>query len=184
MRVVGGAAKGRKLKGATIPAARPTTELVRAAIFNVLGPLDLSPIRALDLYAGSGSLGIEALSRGASWVDFVERHPRQCAAISENLVTTGFVERASVHCMDVEKALAALEGRYQLVLMDPPYKLRTLPEVLAGLAASELLEEAATVVIGHSKRLSLESECDGLSLVRRYRYGDSAVDFFEKGRPR
>ena len=84
--MVGGAAKGRRLKGATISEARPTSELVRGAIFNVLGPLHLSPIRALDLFAGSGSLGIEALSRGATWANFVERHPRQCSAIKENLL--------------------------------------------------------------------------------------------------
>jgi len=197
MRVVGGVAKGRRLKGATISEARPTSELVRGAIFNVLGPLDLKPVRALDLYAGSGSLGIEALSRGASWADFVERHPRQCAAIRENLRVTGFTDKAQVYCMDVDKALLVLlehnAGRYGLVLMDPPYKLTSLDEVLDSLAGSKLLEEGATVVVGHSKRLSLKSgypsglspqgQSQSLSLVGRYRYGDSTVDFFEKGGP-
>ena len=164
-----------------ISGARPTSELVRGAIFNVLGPLDLRPASVLDLYAGSGSLGIEALSRGASWADFVERHPRQCDAIRGNLETACFTERAHVYRMEVDKALTSLERRYHLVLMDPPYKLQSLDHVLESLTVSNLLEDDATVVVGHSKRLSLKSDYHSLSLVGRYRYGDSAVDFFEKG---
>ena len=179
IRVAGGVARGKRLRGSTIPGARPTSALVRGAIFNVLGPLDFGSVKALDLYAGSGSLGIEALSRGAIWADFVERHPRQCGAIKENLATTGFAERAQVHCVDTHKALTTLEGGYHLVLMDPPYKLSSLDEVLDRLVESNLLEEGATVVVGHSKRLTLESGYQSLSLVSRHRYGDSTVDFFE-----
>ena len=181
MRVVGGAAKGRRLKGATISEARPTSELVRGAIFNILGPLDLKLIKVLDMFAGSGSLGIEALSRGATWADFVERHPRQCAAIRENLETTGFTDRARVYCMDVNKGLSVLEGGYNVVLMDPPYKLTTLDQVLDDLSGSGLLEPSATVVVGHSKRLSLESGYRGLARIGSYRYGDSMVDFYGIG---
>ena len=183
MRVVGGVVKGRRLRGATISGARPTSELVRGAIFNILGPLDAGPVRGLDLYAGSGSLGIEALSRGARWADFVERHPRQCAAIRENLANTGLTDKAQVYCMEVDKALALLEERYHLVLMDPPYKLASLDQVLDGLAASDLLEEGATVVVGHSKRLTLKDGYGNLVPAGRYRYGDSTVDLFEKGGP-
>ena len=183
MRIVGGIAKGRKLRGATISEARPTSELVRGAIFNVLGPLGLRPTRVIDLYAGSGSLGTEALSRGATWADFVERHPRQCAAIKENLTVTEFSNQAQVYCMSVDKALNILTGPYQLVLMDPPYKLTTLGEVLDTLAGAKLLEEDATVVVGHSKRLVLAERYQGLVQVGHYRYGDSVVDFFRMGGP-
>ena len=183
MRVVGGVAKGRRMRGSTIPGARPTSELVRGAIFNVLGPLDLGSVRVLDLYAGSGSLGIEALSRGAFWADFVERHPRQCAAIRENLAATGFTDRARVFRLDVNAALATLKDRYGLVLMDPPYRLTSLGDVLDRLAGSEIVESGATVVVGHSKRLSLQSSFRELHHVRSYRYGDSALDFFEEGGP-
>ena len=181
--MVSGVAKGKRLRGATISGARPTSELVRGAIFNVLGPITFRPVGVLDLYAGSGSLGIEALSRGASWADFVERHPRQCAAIEENLAATGFAERARVYCMDVDKALRALEGPYHLVLMDPPYSLASLGEVLDGLGGSDLLEDGASIVAGHSKRLLLEGRYRSLTAVGSYRYGDSMVDFFEKGGP-
>lgn len=183
MRVVGGVAKDKRLRGATIPEARPTSELVRGAIFNILGPLEIAQTRVLDLYAGSGSLGIEALSRGATEADFVERHPRQCAAIKENLATTGFTGKARVYRMDVLASLSALEGRYQLVLMDPPYKLITLGETLDSLAGSGLLEGGATVVVGHSKRLALSDRYRSLSLIKNYRYGDSTVDLFEQGGP-
>ena len=166
-----------------VAGVRPTSELVRGAIFNILGPFGGGPVRALDIYAGSGSLGIEALSRGAIWADFFEHNPRQCAAIRENLVSTGFTDRARVYCMDVEEGMAVLEARYHLVLMDPPYKLSSLDEVLDKLAASNLLEVGATVVVGHSKRLSLQSSYRTLSLVGSYRYGDSAIDFLEMGGP-
>ena len=185
MRVAGGVAKGRRLKGATIPGARPTTELVRAAIFNVLSPMDLASVVAVDLFAGSGSLGIEALSRGARRADFVERHPRQCAAIRQNLEATGFSDVAGVYCMDATSANEVLEGPYDLVLMDPPYTMTSLDQVLTGLASSGLLAEGATVVVGHSKRLALRT-CYGdsggdLALVGSYRYGDSEVGFYVKG---
>ena len=179
--MVGGDAKGIRLRGATISGARPTTELVRGAIFNVLGHLDPNPIRALDLFAGSGSLGIEALSRGATWVDFAERHPRQCAAIKENLEATGFSSTARIYCMDVVRALGVLQDPYELVLMDPPYSLPSLDYVLNGLAKSKLLSSGATVVVGHSKRLTLQPVYHDLGRVGQYRYGDSSVDFFEKG---
>ena len=171
------------MKGATIPGARPTSELVRGAIFNVLGPLDLNQVKVLDLYAGSGSLGIEALSRGANWADFVEQHPRQCAAIRENLETTGFTETSGVYQMDVDKALTVLEGQYHLILMDPPYKLTSLGEVLDSVAGSKLLKNEATLVVGHSKRLTLMSSYQNMGVVGRYRYGDSMVEFFQKGGP-
>ena len=180
MRVVGGDAKGRRLRGSTIPGARPTSELVRGAIFNILGPLNLSPVRALDLFAGSGSLGIEALSRGATRTDFVERHPRQCSAIKENLLATDFAGRAKVYCMEVAKGISVLDPGYQLVLMDPPYKLIALDPVLDALAASALMPTGATMVVGHSKRLTLKPEYQSLAQIGHYRYGDSIVDFFEQ----
>ncbi len=181
MRVVGGVAKGNRLRGAAVSGVRPTSELVRGAIFNVLGPLDSFPVRALDLYAGTGSLGIEALSRGAVWADLVERHPRQCAVLRENVASTGFAEQAGVHCMSATRALGTLEGPYQLVLMDPPYKLTSLDDVVEGLARSTLLESGTRVVVGHSKRLTLQGTYLDLTRTGSYRYGDSAVDFFEKG---
>ena len=168
------------MKGPAIAGARPTSELVRGAIFNVLGPLQPEQVRVLDLFAGTGSLGIEALSRGARWADLVEQSPRQCARIRENLSLTGLSERAAVHCMEVERALGRLEGPYQLVLMDPPYKMESLDSVLGPLATSTILEPGTRVVVGHSKRTLLQSSYHRLEHRETRRYGDSVVDFYER----
>lgn len=178
MRVLSGQVRGRRLKGPAIQGARPTSERVRGAIFNVLGPLDTHGLRVLDLFAGSGSLGIEALSRGGDWADFVERSPRQCAQIRANLSATGYGDRAGVHCMEVRKALESLEGRYHLVLMDPPYELEELGPVLEPLGASDLLSPGARVVVGHSKRVTMADHYGPLAQEATRRYGDSVVDFF------
>ena len=182
VRVVGGQAKGRRLRGTISPAARPTTERVRAAIFNILLPDLFRGGRVLDLYAGSGSLGIESLSRGAAWADFVEQNRRQCEVIRANLLDTGFSAQARVHCADVEKYLAALTGPYRLVLMDPPYKFLELGEFLESLAQVDgLVEDDGTVVVGHSRHLELQSGYGSLHLFSHRRYGDNVVDFFRKG---
>ena len=88
-----------------------------------------------------------------------------------------------MHCMDVAKGISVLDSDYDLVLMDPPYKLTQLDPVLDSLASSKLLSEGATVVVGHSKRLTLNPEYQSLCQVGHYRYGDSTVDFFEMRRP-
>ena len=179
MRVVAGKAKGRRLRGATSPAVRPTTERVRAAIFNILQPQMYQGERVLDLYAGTGSLGIEALSRGAGWADCVEQDRRQCAVIQANLDSTGFRECASVRCSIVGPTLSKLDGRYQLVLLGPPYRLQNLGEVLDAIASvPNLVGAGGMVVAGHSKRLKLLSAYGSLQLTSQRRYGDNAVDFF------
>ena len=161
--------------------ARPTSALVKGAIFNILRPEQVKGVRALDMYAGSGSLGIEALSRGCSWADFVEQAASECAIIRRNLKETGFAHQAKVYCMSVERALETLQGPYGLVLMDPPYKLPTLDPVLEHLAASRLLESDAVVVVGHSKRQELKPNYGDMVAVRSRRYGDSQIHFFAKG---
>ena len=179
MRVAGGSAKGRRLGGTISPEARPTTERVRAAIFNIIGPDLYHEGRVLDLYAGSGSLGIEALSLGASWADFVEGDRRQCGVIQSNLDSIGFGSRGRVHCALVEGSLANLEGPYQLVLLDPPYRLQTLGEVLEKIGSVKgLVDRGGTVVAGHSRHLALLPDYGPLRQVSHRRYGDNLVDFY------
>ena len=179
MRVVGGIAKGHRLKGAVAPGARPTTERVRAAIFNILSPDYYVDKKSLDLFAGSGSLGIEALSRGATWADFVERDRMQCGVIRDNLEHTGFLDQAKVHQGDALRAIGSLNGPYQLVMLDPPYRLQNLGEILEKIAlAPGLIDEEGVVVVGHSARLDLSPGYGPLSLESHRRYGDNAVEFF------
>lgn len=179
MRVAAGEAKGRLLIGAVSPEVRPTTARVRAAIFNILQSELYQDGRVLDLYAGTGSLGIEALSQGARWADFVDQGRRQCAVIQANLNTTGFGDRASVRTGAVPQTLSELEGPYQLVLLDPPYKLEGLDKVLEEVASTpNLVDDKGMVVVGHSRHSELRAEYGALHRVSQRRYGDNAVDFY------
>ena len=181
MRVVGGQAKGRRLKGTIAPGARPTTERVRAAIFNVLHPELYQGERVLDLYAGSGSLGIEALSLGAAAAVFVERDRRQCGVIRSNLETVGFGPKGRVCCAAVNQFLSRPEGPFRLVLLDPPYRLQDLDGVLEKLAAAGVVAAGGMVVAGHSRFASLLPGYGALALESHRRYGDNVVDFFRQG---
>ena len=179
MRVVGGKAKGLRLKGAVSPGTRSTTERVRAAIFNILDGELYQEGRVLDLFAGSGSLGIEALSRGAAWADFVEWDRRQCQVIRSNLEATGFSSSARVHSSDVHRSLGALEGEYQLVLLDPPYAMEGLDAVLERLGTG-LVAGCGMVVVGHSRFLDLRPEYGALRRISRRSYGDNVVEFYQR----
>jgi len=182
MRVVGGKAKGRRLQGTVSPGARPTTERVRSAIFNILTPDTFQDGRVLDLYAGSGSLGIEALSRGAAWADFLEENRRQCDVIHANLANAGFGNQAKVYCTEVEKGLPGLDGPYRLVMLDPPYRFLELTRVLETIGSMRgMVEDEGTVVVGHSRHLELQSVFGDLHLFSHRRYGDNVVEFYNKG---
>jgi 16S rRNA (guanine(966)-N(2))-methyltransferase RsmD len=180
MRIAGGIARGRRLAPPAIPGARPTSELIRGVIFNSLGSQILENARVADLYAGVGSLGIESLSRGAAFADFVEKDPRQCAVIRRNLKTTGLEARATVHRTETLKALKLLKGPYAVVLMDPPYRMESLDQDIEAIDQAEMIENDGMLVVGHSKRLALKKIYGKLSLVRSRRHGDSVVDFFRR----
>ncbi len=179
MRVVGGRAKGLRLKGAVSTNTRSTTERVRAAIFNILHEELYQDGRVLDLFAGCGGLGIEALSRGAGWADFVEMDRRQCQVIRSNVQSTGFTEASQIHCSDVTRSLDTLSGTYQLVLMDPPYAMPSLDSYLEKLGQEAgLVAEGGMVVVGHSRFLELDPQFCTLRRTSSRRYGDNVVDFY------
>jgi 16S rRNA (guanine966-N2)-methyltransferase len=175
MRVIAGEAKGTLIKYPKGAPTRPATELVRGAMFSMLASSDADWSRVLDLFSGSGSLGIEALSRGAGFVDFVDQDRRCCAIIKENLERARLADRARVHCQDVSSALSRLEGGYGIVVMDPPYANRAIGEVISRLAGSKLISPQTVVVITHSARFRLEASYGGLELKRELRHGDSVI---------
>ena len=179
MRVGGGEARGRRLKGAVISTARPTTERVRAAIFNILAVEQYHDRRVLDLFAGTGSLGIEALSRGAAWADFVERDRRQSAVIRENLEATGFGSQARVLQGDATRSLTLLAGNYSLVLLDPPYRMGAFHEVMQAIGGHPgLLTDDSMVVAGHYRQTELLASYGTLRQTMLRQYGDNAVSIY------
>ncbi len=179
MRVGGGEARGRRLKGAAVPGVRPTTERVRAAIFNILAVEQYQEKRTLDLYAGTGSLGIEALSRGAGWCDFVERDRKQCGIVRENLANTGFEGRAAVRHGDAIRSLATLHGGYSLVLLDPPYRMGAYHQVMEAIASQpKLIALGGTVIAGHARQTELRAAYGTLRRVEFRQYGDNVLNFY------
>jgi 16S rRNA (guanine966-N2)-methyltransferase len=180
MRVTGGALAGRVLR-APRTGARPTADRVREALFARLDPSDAA---VLDLYAGSGALGIEALSRGAAHCTFVERAARCAAVLGENLAALALAERAELVEGDAVRALhrlAARDRRFDLVLLDPPYASEEAGRALAALAGSELLPEGAMVVIETSRR-SPPAPVAGLAALDARRYGDTLVTRLRRAR--
>jgi 16S rRNA (guanine966-N2)-methyltransferase len=154
--------------------------LVRGAIFDALEAQGVDRSRVLDLYAGSGALGIESLSRGAGWCDFVERDGANAALIRENLVLTGLQERGRVHRLTVEQAPRRLEGPYSLLLADPPYDDDEAPAALERVARSCLVGPEATLVLEHSHRRQQPQELGPLRLTWSHRYGDTQVSIYRR----
>jgi 16S rRNA (guanine966-N2)-methyltransferase len=178
MRITGGTARGTPLLAPKGSETRPTTDRVREAIFSILYSMDADLSRVLDLYAGTGALAIEALSRGAEHADLVERAPAVCAVIRKNLARARMAERGRVHCLDVPRAIERLEGPYSLVFLDPPYADPKIGDVLSALAASGILAEDGTVVLEHAQGRTPPESVGTLALHSDRRYGDTGVAFY------
>ena len=177
-RITGGSERGRLLRASRSPELRPTPERVRAAVFSMIGPEAVESARVLDLYAGTGALGIEALSRGAGSVDFVESDAGRCREIRANLETLGLANRGKVHVGRVEKALSRLRGPFGLVLMDPPYDADPWDRVMTQLDGDGKLEREAMVVAEHSSRVDLATAYGALVRARNRSYGDTSVSVY------
>ena len=182
MRVITGKAKGHRLRAPKRAATRPATDLVKGAIFSILEATASNWAQVLDLFAGSGALGIEALSRGASWVDFVEHEPRCCDIISQNLEKTKLAAQAHIYCCSVAKAISFLDKEYDIILIDPPYSNLSIGNLVTQLGTSKLVGENTVVVVTHSSHLSLDSTYATLNLIKERRHGDSCIAVYKKER--
>jgi len=180
MRVIAGKVKGHRLKAPKRTATRPATDLVRGAIFSILETTTSNWARVLDLFSGSGALGIEALSRGAGWVDFVEHEPRCCSIIKENLEKTKLTTQAHIYCCSVAKALSFLDQEYNIILMDPPYSDSSIGSTIEQLATSKLVGTETIVVVTHSPHLTLDSAYATLRALKERRHGDSCITVYKK----
>lgn len=188
MRVIGGSAKGKQLKGPPGMGTRPMTDKLKGSLFNILQPYGFDGARVLDLYAGTGSLGIEMLSRGAEWADFVEQNGQVCRIIQGNLEGTRLADRARIHQMPVArfiswKASQPLDraAQYDIIVLDPPYADPAIPDTLEALASSPLLAPGGLLVIGHANRVKLVDEYGSgrVTRVRLRAMGDSAFSIYE-----
>ncbi len=184
MRVIAGEARGVPLVAPKGTATRPTSDLLKGAMFSVLGGRG-GRGRALDLFAGSGALGIEALSRGADWCDFVESARAACHAIEANLAKTKLTAQGRVHCLPVQRwlAQAARQGAdapYDLILADPPYALDGKDAIMSELAQSPLVGPDTVLLLEHASRSLPPPALGPLTLVKTRAHGDSAFTVYER----
>jgi 16S rRNA (guanine966-N2)-methyltransferase len=175
MRIIAGKFKSRTLIAPSGSETRPTTDRARESLFNVLNNLlDFEGIRVLDLFAGSGALGLEAISRGASHATMVEKDRKAFEAIQKNVTAFGVVKETSVLKIDVFTKLSTLVGPFGLVLADAPYaELRSLAELPQDILALNLLDPAGVLVIEHSSKLGVQVPI-GFRLLRRLDLGEAS----------
>jgi len=152
---------------------------IKGALFNSLGSLGIEPVAVLDLYAGTGNIGIEALSRGASRADFVDKGREQCAVIRDNLASTGFEAVARVHQTPVRSYISGARSTYDFVVVDPPYADPDIIETLELLGDSSLVQTGTIVVLGHWPRIELPERIGRLECLRNRCHGDSCFSIYE-----
>jgi 16S rRNA (guanine(966)-N(2))-methyltransferase RsmD len=175
MRVIAGRLKGRRLKAPSWEGLRPTSDRLRETLFNILAPR-IDGARVLDVFAGTGAVGIEAISRGAAHVTFVERGRRAAALIEENLTMCGVGGGYTIHRGDAATVLPRLgTNAFDLILLDPPYDITTMTAVLDG--SAQALAQGGLVVLEHATRRTIEPVA-ALEPVRHVRSGDSTLTFF------
>jgi len=182
VRVIGGTARGRKLKAPSGGKTRPTSDRVREAVFNVISR-KLEGARVLDLFAGSGAMGIEALSRGAERAVFVESGRKTTELIRENLVACGFEKLGLVIRKKLPGGLDGImerEGPFEIVFMDPPYEKGLAAKALAELARTSSEAAFETVVVEHSRREKLPENEGRFERVGQRKYGTTHITVYER----
>ncbi len=177
MRVTGGIGKGQRLKVPTGSRVRPTSDKVKQALFNILGGR-VADAAFLDLYAGAGGIGIEALSRGAGRVVFVDSSRESIAAIKKNIERTGLGERAQVVPAKAEAFVRGSKEAYDIAFLDPPYaaEMQPLLELIAG---SGIVKPDGVVIAEHFKKQPSPEHAGSLTLYREARYGDTVLAFYK-----
>jgi 16S rRNA (guanine966-N2)-methyltransferase len=185
VRVIAGERRGFQLKGPAGRFTRPMADKIRGALFSMLASLGVEPDRVLDLYAGTGGIGIEALSRGAEWADFVEQNAAAAAVVRDNLAHTRYTDASRLFQEPVSSFLSRAERTpadtrgYDLIIMDPPYADPELIPTLERVGRSPLVESATVLVIGHSPRVTLPERAGRLERIRERCHGDSCFSIYE-----
>ena len=176
MRIVGGEAGGRHIQAPEGRATRPTTERVREAIFSILGG-DMSGDRVLDVFAGSGAMALEAISRGAERAYMCDSSPKAAAVIRKNIDTLGYGDRATLFMRDWRLSLSDMAGEhFTVVFIDPPYKkVEEYTAVVEELQARGLLAPKAWLILEHELKTQLSGFPEEFELTKPHKYGDTAV---------
>ena len=177
MRVIAGEFKGRRLLSPEDERVRPTTDKVKEAIFSMLA-FDLPGAAVCDLFAGTGSLGLEALSRGARHCYFCDSSRDSLKLIKENIRACGAEEGATVLACDFRAALGRLPSKVDIFLLDPPYGEGLLEEALSGISELGLLSEEGIIVCEHGKREELPEITGELRRIKEKKYGKIAVSIY------
>ncbi|MGH7774731.1 MAG: 16S rRNA (guanine(966)-N(2))-methyltransferase RsmD [Candidatus Binatia bacterium] len=178
--MIGGKVRRRRIKVPKVRALRPTADRVKEALFNIL-PHDLSGLKVLDLFAGTGNLSIEALSRGAAEAVLVDASREAARAIRENLQTLGLSGKSQVWITPVLRSLRLLSRkgeRFDLVFLDPPYEKDWVGQTLRAIAQQGLLRESGILVVEHGVREKIEVNYGSLALKDQRRYGTTLLSFF------
>lgn len=170
MRVIAGTYKGRKLESPDNYDIRPTTDKAKEAMFSILAN-QMWGARVLDVFAGTGALGIEALSRGADSCLFVDHSRQSASLIRRNLEACGIGKEGRVVTGDYRRVLSSLEGPYDIILMDPPYNKGLLDDAFALLRQQDLLAEEGIIVCEHRKEEEIPEEIHGFTREKERRYG-------------
>jgi 16S rRNA (guanine(966)-N(2))-methyltransferase RsmD len=180
MRIISGTSKGRRLAAPKHHhTLRPTSDRVKESIFNILGE-EVGGKVVLDLFAGTGNLGVEALSRGAERAVFVEKGRRALQLIHKNLLHCGMEGRSEILSKDANRAIGILNQKgetFDLILMDPPYEKGLIRKTLMKLQSLRIYHEDSILVIEHDRREPLPEVVDGWDLIRQRRIGDTVISF-------
>lgn len=180
MRVIAGLAKGRRLASPKSSDIRPVLDQVKEAVFNIL--FDCEGLRVLDLFAGTGAMGIEALSRGAAHALFVDNFRESIKLIQKNIELCGFDSRSEIVAMTVGKAINILSKQlksFDLIFVDPPYQCHFIAKTLAKLQQSGLCHDQTQIVIEHHPKEPIP-KMEGLSLTDQRKYGQTLISFLKK----
>jgi len=177
MRVITGTAKGRKLESLEGLDVRPTTDKVKEAIFSAI-QFDLFDSCVLDLFAGTGQLGIEALSRGARSAVFIDNSRKSLEVVKRNLEKTEFTSKSTVMNMNSMDFISSTSNKFDFIFLDPPYNKGILLEILPKL--SNIMEENGIIICEYEKNLDLPEKIDGLQLKKEQKYGKIKVSMFCK----
>lgn len=180
MRIIAGQRKGLPLKSVPGERTRPTTDKVKEAIFNMIGPYFQGGL-GLDLFAGSGSLGIEALSRGLSKVIFIDRDMKAVQTIKSNLLRSQYDESAEVYRNDAKAALKALKKRnlqFSYIFLDPPYDRKSIKSEIELMLIYNLLHKDGKVIVEHSSKLELPQYIETLRREKFEVYGNTSISIY------